>query len=60
MPELKFSKTLIFPVDSLKVTKSSKFELFSYLKYFSVFIIRKWRLLLVLNLIKERIKEKKR
>ena len=51
MPKLLFLKTLIF-LSSLKVTKLSKFQLFSYLKLIYVSIIKKLHLLLVLNLIK--------
>ena len=45
-------KNADFSYSSLKVTKLSKFQLFLFFKILLSPLLRKWRLLLVLNLIK--------
>ena len=52
MPELKFLKTLIFPRDLQKLQNWVNCSFFLSLKFFCFSIIKKRRLLLVLNLIK--------
>ena len=52
MLELQFLKTLIFLRALWKLQNWVIFSFFSYLKFFSVSIVEKLRLLLVSNLIK--------
>ena len=52
MPELKFLKTLIFPRDLQKLQNWVNCSFFLSLEFFCFSIIKKRRLLLVLNLIK--------